>query len=552
MSTLQNPPRLFPADATAWTTEGLGVLSDAISCTVTEERNGQFELTMVYPLAGQHFGDIAIRSLILAKPDPLRGPEPFRVYSISKPMSGRCTVRAAHLSYDLSGVAVAPFSSLSLAGALQGFTDYAVNTQPFTFTTDMVASGAFNASVPASVRSWLGGTEGSILDCFGGEWEFTGYTCKLWYDRGSNNGVTIEYGKNMTDLRQDEENSKVYTAVYPYAVDADGNVTELPGRLLPVPGSFSFENVLPLDLSAEFQETPTEDELEAAALAYISSNGIGVPTVSLNVSFVQLGQFEEYKNLAMLENVSLCDTVTVRFPDLGVSATAKVVRTLYNVLTGRYDEVEIGSLRGNIADTIAAQGGAVERLTNGVPNQLVAAIQNATTRITGNRGGYVVLHDTDGDGQPDELLVMDTDDINTATNVWRWNQAGLGFSNTGYTGTYGTAITADGSIVADFVRTGLMSAERITMGARSDDDLTNYLDIGVDANDKIVVTIGASDNQILLKIQNDRVSFFDTQGNELAFFSDNAFRIVTLQAFELQGLKISVLDNGAYGFMASN
>ena len=246
--------------------------------------------------------------------------------------------------------------------------------------------------------------------------------------------------------------------------------------------------------------------------------------------------------------MSLCDTVSVVFDQLGVTATAKVVRTQYNVLTGRYDEVDIGSARTNIADTVAAQQGTVTKLTNGVPNQLAAAIQSATQAITGNRGGIAVLHDTDSDGKPEEFLILDDADLNQATKVWRWNLAGLGFSGGGYTGNYDLALTNDGQIVADRVTTGLMHAERITMGAQSDDNLTNYLDVGLDSNNKIVISIGAADNQIVLRIQNDRISFYDAQENELAYFSDNAFRIESLQSFELQGLRISVLANGAYAF----
>lgn len=554
MSRLQAPPRLFPAEATAFTTEGLGALTDAISCTVTEERNGAFELTMVYPLAGVHFADISLRSIILAKPDRLRDPQAFRVYRITKPLSGRCTIYAAHLSYDLSGIPVAPFTAGSAAGALAGLTANAVTACPFTFSTDKATLAAFSVATPASIRSVMGGSDGSVLDVFGGEWLYgwngDPYAVRLMASRGQDNGVLIRYGKNLTDLTQEQEINSVYTAVYPFVVDAEGTVTELADKLVPVPGSFNFENVLSLDLTGQFEATPTEDELLAAAQAYITANGVGVPRVSLTVRFVQLAQYDQYAGLSLLEDVSLCDTVTVEFEDLGVQAVAKVVKTVYNVLENVYDSVEIGSARANFADTIAAISGEVEKVSNSFPSQLVKAITTATQKITGNRGGAVVLYDNNNDGEPEELLVMDTDDIATATNVWRWNSAGLGFSSTGYAGPYGLAMTADGQIVADFITTGAMNAQRITMGAQNGDELTDYFSVDMDQGFP-VVKIGAADNNIVLKLMNDRISFQDTQGTELAYFSASSFKIVTLQSFDLQGMSVVVLEDGSYGFMAA-
>ena len=556
MSRLKQPPRLFPADATIFTSEGLGALTDAISCTVTEERNGSFELVMVYPLEGVHFTDISLRSIICAKPDVLRDPQPFRVYRMTKPLSGRCTIYAAHLSYDLSGIPVTPYTSGSATGAVDGLSTYAVTTNPFTFTTGLTTLADFSVATPSSVRSVMGGVEGSILDVYGGEWLYgyggDPYAIRLCRNRGQDNGVLIRYGKNLIDLSQEEEINSVYTAVYPYVVDAEGNLTELADKLVPVPGSFSFENVLTLDMTGYFEETPTEAQLESATQAYISANGIGVPKVSLTLSFVQLAQYDQYAGLALLEDVSLCDTVTVEFEDLGVQASAKVVKTVYDVLEGVYDSVEVGSIRSNIADTIATLGGQVEKVSNSYPSQLVKAITNATEKITGNRGGYVMIHDSyPEDGEPDEILIMDTNDISTATNVWRWNQEGLGFSSTGYGGPYGLAMTADGQIVADFITTGLLNAQRITMGAVSDDELTDYFVVEMD-NGYPVVKIGAADNNIILKLMNDRISFQDTQGTELAFFSSSRFKIVSLQSFDLQGLSVVVLENGSYGFIEAS
>lgn len=463
-------PVLFAPTATAFTTNGLGKLSDAASCTVKETRNGAFELTLKYPVEGIHYAEIQQRSIILAKPNPVDLAQPFRVYRISKPINGLVTVYAYHISYDLTGIPVSPYSAASVQAALAGFSTNAVAANPFTFWSDMTASGDFTVKSPASVRSLLP----TMLEVYGGEYKYDKYTVRLYQQRGVNRGVTIRYGKNLTDLKQDENCSNVYTGVYAYYKNSDGIVETSP-KVTPAPGTYDYTRVLPLDLTAEFKEAPTAEALKAAAEQYMSDHNIGVPEVSLNVSFVQLEQTQEYKDLALLERVELCDTVTVIFERLGVNATAQVTSTVYNVLIDAYDSVTIGNVRKNVAMTIAEQA---QEIAKGPDlTALQAAVIEATELITGNQGGYVVIHSSTGGKTPDEILIMDQPDIESAVQVWRWNKSGLGYSSSGYNGPYGLAMTIDGKINADFVTTGGMDAARITAGILKSKDGRFLIDL---------------------------------------------------------------------------
>lgn len=455
-------PILYPSTEEDFKNNGIGILSDAVKCIVTEERNGAFELEITYPIDGIHYDEIKTRRLVMAKPNPIDDPQPFRIYRITRPLSGLVTIYAEHISYDLSGIPVSPFSASSATEAISKLSTMAAVESPFVFWTDKSNTGTMTVSVPSSTRSLLGGSQGSVLDIYGGEYKWDRYMVRLYNARGANRGVSIRYGKNLTDIQQDENISNVYTGVYPYWVDADGNLTQLPEKIVNAPGTYDFIRILPLDLSEEFEEAPTEAELKQAAEAYIKSNEIGVPHVSLTVSFVQLEQTEEYKGMALLETVLLCDTVNVEFAQLGVSATAKCVRTVYDVLLNRYDSIDLGDARTNIADTIAEQKKEIEKAPS--TTDMWKAITNATNIITGNNGGYVVLHSSTGSKEPDEILIMDTPDIQTATKVWRWNKSGLGYSSAGYNGPYGLAMTADGSIVADFITTGILTANLIKAG----------------------------------------------------------------------------------------
>lgn len=467
---------LFSPTETAFANNGLGALADAISCSVTEERNGAYELEMQYPITGLHYVDIANRCLIYCKPDPYRDPQPFRIYRITKPLSGRVTIYARHISYDLSGVVASPFTAGSAPAALAGMkTNATPSASPFEFWTDKTTAGNFTVSVPTSERALLGGTSGSLLDVYGGEYEFDKYTVRLWSARGQDSGVTIRYGKNLTDLQQDENISNVYTAVYPYYTRMDGTLLTLPEKTVAAPGTYDFTRILALDMSMDFDEEPSADQLRTAAQEYVENNSIGVPTVSLTVSFQPLEQTEEYKDLALLERVNLCDTVTVEYSALGVSATAKCVKTVYDALANRYTSVELGDAKTNIADTIADQQKQIIEIPQS--SAFRDAINNATDLITGNRGGYVVLHDSTGEGMPDEILIMDQPSIETAQKIWRWNNAGLGYSSTGYNGPYGTAITQDGSIVANYITAGIMSAALIKAGVLQSEDGNFALDL---------------------------------------------------------------------------
>lgn len=463
-------PVLFAPTATIFTTNGLGKLSDAASCTVKETRNGAFELTLKYPVEGIHYSEIRQRSIIYAKPNPVDDPQPFRVYRISKPINGLVTVYAYHISYDLTGIPVSPYSAASVQAALADFSTYAAVTNPFTFWSDMTASGDFTVKAPASVRSLLE----TVLEVYGGEYKYDKYTVRLYQQRGVNRGVTIRYGKNLTDLKQDENCSNVYTGVYAYYSDGNGIVETSP-KVTPAPGTYDYTRVLPLDLKAEFKEAPTAEALKAAAEQYMSDHNIGVPEVSLNVSFVQLEQTQEYKDLALLERVELCDTVTVIFERLGVNATAQVTSTVYNVLIDAYDSVTIGNVRKNVAMTIAEQA---QEIAKGPDlTALQAAVIEATELITGNQGGYVVIHSSTGGKTPDEILIMDQPDIESAVQVWRWNKSGLGYSSSGYNGPYGLAMTIDGKINADFITTGGMDAARITAGILQSKDGRFLIDL---------------------------------------------------------------------------
>lgn len=441
-------PILFSKDATTFNTNGLGRL-ECISCKVTEERNGMYELEATIPVGGEHSDQLEMNSIIVVKPNQSSNIQAFRVYKITKPLNGKFQVFAQHISYQLSYIPVMPFSvladSTACASTLAALKTNSAEDNPFTFWTDVTTVASYVQSVPASIRQRLGGVEGSVLDCFGGEFEWDNYTVKLHQSRGVQNPqVTLRYGKNITDINQEEYISNTITGVCPYWMDSEGqNVVTLTEKVVEsqYATSYPFKRTVPLDLSTEFETAPTENELRAKAEAYLTNEGIGVPTVSIQVSFIDLADTEEYKDIAALQSVNLCDKVFVQFEKLGISSTAKVVKTVYDVLAERYDSIEIGSVKSSLAQTITDTNGAIETTLD----KALFATKNATQWLTGSNGYVMAVKNDDGSWK--ELLFLDTNDAETATNVIRINENGIGFSRNGVAGPYTQAWTMDGKLV---------------------------------------------------------------------------------------------------------
>ena len=455
-------PILFENTETEFTSQGLGSLTDAIKCTVTENRNGSFELEMTYPLGGLHYEDIQYGRIILAKPSDGAEAEPFDIYKITRPISGKVTVYARHISYRLSYIATLPTTEqYSAQDALSALKSGAITNCPFSFSSNVFKEGTWQNEKTQSIRSLLGGQDGSVLDTFGGEYKWNRWAVSLLTARGSSIPVTLEYGKNLTDLQQEENIESTYTSVicsWSQELE-DGSIKEVHGSLVYTDNHdlFPFDRTLVVDKSSDYQEEPSTDVLTSAAESYINSNGVGVPKVSIKISFVNLRDTEEYKDIAPLQTVSLCDTIKVRFDKLGVNTSAKIIKTVYDVLNERYDSIEVGDAKTSLAGTIANTAAEIETAERNMSESFKAEMRRATQIITGGLGGYVIIRRDETTGYPDEILIMDQPDKLTATNVIRMNKNGIGFSQNGYNGPFNSAWLIDGTFDATQIKAGLLT-----------------------------------------------------------------------------------------------
>ena len=235
--------RIYDKEEKIFNTLGLGSLDETITAVVIEELNGGYEMEMEYPITGRHFDKIQHRNIIFCKPNMYSDPQPFRIYSITKPINGIVIINAEHISYDANGVTILPtrdsetktiesfgdkvtvddkegyyldtiLRDINLASAIQDKNRFTVtkgNNKENVFKED-----GYKIPAPLNLRSMLGGMSGSILEQFKGEYEFDKYNIILHNKRGVDRGITIRYGKNMTDLEHESEGNSLYTAIFPF------------------------------------------------------------------------------------------------------------------------------------------------------------------------------------------------------------------------------------------------------------------------------------------------------------------------------------------------
>ena len=556
-------PILYEATETQFTSNGLGRLTDCVECKVHEERNGVYECQFDYPVTGHMFHEIYEGRIIACTHDDAGDVQPFDIYSHSAPIDGVVTFYAHHISYRLGEITVKPFTASSCAAAILGLKNNSLTTNPFSVWTNKAVNGNYNLEEPAIFRAMLGGTQGSLLDVFG-----TGEYVKLYVKRGEDTNVEIRYGKNLADIEEETDYSGSYTAVVPYWVGRNEDNEEVFVRLddwVLDSGHTTYGGrtvVTPMDLSQDFQDEPTKAELESRARTKLNDSEAWLPSSSIKVDFVQLWQTEEYKDYAPLQRVRLCDTVSVYHPEMGISAyKTKVVDVVYNVLLDRFDEMTLGEPQTSFSQLIKEENTrAIAEATEKIAafinnndfvleNELSDAINHATSLITGGLGGYVVIN-RNSSGQPEEILILDSPNINQAQNVWRWNMNGLGFSSTGYNGTYTLGITQDGKIVADFITTGTLTGNIIKTGIISDATGNNYWNMQtgefrlagstqVDANGKTLNDLATNDSvSDAAKTATNYITFIDSSNGIRIYDGEPSNRNVNYAQINSNGMDI--------------
>lgn len=433
---------------------GLGRLN-AQRCVVTEERNGMYEAELTVFIDDEHFSSLSVGSVLKLMTN--EGLQMFRVYQITKPINGVCTVYAHHITYDLAKAPVLPFTATGASNVVNGLVSHLASTYEFSIETDIVnTQSTFTLTEPKYFRECLGGYQGSVLDVFGGEYEWDNLTVKLLAHRGSDNGVQIRYGKNLTDIQQETNIESMYDAVIGYATVDDITTTGTVQMITQV----SSPKTMLVDFSDQFEsgDTVTVAELDTLAQNYIQSHDLDTPKVSIDVSFIALASTDQYKDIAPLEHVKLCDTVHVLFEKLGVNASAKVIKTEYDSLNERLLSVEIGDAKSNlnsvIDSTVADANASQTRAVNAVDG----AVANLTNMILNSLGLFVSKVEKSGGGY--QYYMHNRPELSDSQYQWTINAGGFAVSQD-YGATWSAGIDADGNAVFNSIAANVINAMAI-------------------------------------------------------------------------------------------
>lgn len=347
-------------------------LIDCIECFAeqTEDDGSEWELAFSYPKGGCGFDSLKLNAIVLAKANSWQGVQAFRIYGIEKQTKKTVTVKAEHISYDLAKIPAKTFKATSAADAvakLQVNSIYGNNWKQhhFKFSTDISSSEKFEPDTPVSMRAMLLDGDKSIKGTYGGDLIFDNYSVQLKRVGGEDRDVTINYGVDLVDLTQEQNNSEMITGILPYykRTSSDDQYATQPiiyGDIAYGPGTYETQRIEPVDLSEHFPNAaPTVAQLNSKAAEWVAKEEIGEPEISLTVSYANIGQ-----------DVRIHDAVRVRFPSMGVDVKAKVVKYKYNVLLERCEEIEVGHAKEskyfNLMDASRLRKGLVppERIQN--------------------------------------------------------------------------------------------------------------------------------------------------------------------------------------------
>lgn len=604
-------PTLYEEYETEYISNGLGRLSDAISCVITQNKAGTYELVMQYPLNGIHADEITNNRIIYAVPERGKGPQPFKIRNIEKTIDGKMIVTARHNCYDLNYYACRQFGQTDivpykvtpslydahneLIGVLTdiimynvsvGSTkwtltliypsngDYAtylttsnfiyaqpevgrdlvmfditrvvrptlasdtytvtaeanivpyvpteynkmtvtqalgyvdtytqnIQTCPFTFVADPTTPGdswvstqrEFWSDYPKAVKPLLQGAEGSVVDIFGGEWEYDHFNCILHESRGSDNGVQYRYGKNITSINERINIDEIYTHAFSFwkgtasssTNTAQGEYYTKAGNVINIldadyTAMFPTQRTLIIDASDQFEYEPTAAQLDEYTYKYVSQNSSGTPTVTIEVSIIDLANTKEYEDIMALEQVNLYDTVTVVFPSLGINVKAKVTEIEFDVLNEKNNQVVIGDVTTKLANIIAKNKSDIVKTKADLKKWADKAMERATEALAGWNGGNIRKNYNKSDHKQQSMYIMNTDNMDSAGKAIVFDEYGIGVSGNGAKGNYSYMVNMSGDelfFTDEFAEDGDTNASFLKRGIiQSSED--NYWDIEED------------------------------------------------------------------------
>ena len=397
-------PVLYRADERSFRTFGLGEISDAYKVTVTRERNGNYDLYIKYPVNGRFASVFKEEMKIKSDAGKRTKWQTFEINRIVKNSSEHIEIYARHISMRTSDLALKPIvraSQVNAETALRLWKENLVGDDVFDVSSDIQTLGNVSWDIDkiGNARKALGGASGSILDVFGGEYEFDNNLIILHKQMGRKAPTVLEYGHNILSVEEERLLDGNYTSIYPFArytpngEESHEVLVTLPEHILDSPylRLYAQRRISLVDFSGKFDDKhpPTAEKLRALGQSYIKTNNIGTPKISTEVSYVDLSQTLDYQDFGVMEEVELCDIIPLYYPQFDITTTTeKVVKVVYDVYTDSNEEITLGTIGQSLSSSMTA--GIADRLS--VIEERQASIESALPQYlisgTGNKIWY--------------------------------------------------------------------------------------------------------------------------------------------------------------------
>ena len=391
-------PILYKANEATFETYGLGEI-DATKALVTRERNGNYTLYIEYPASGR-LASVFKNDMRIKSDAGLRTKnQTFYISRIVKSSKGIIKIYAKHISHLTEFMAIRNKTIVNgtASSALSIWASNTLGGVRFDTWSDITTSNqtSWDIANVKNAREALGGREGSILDVWGGEFEFDNTTIRLHKQLGRKSPIVLEYGRNILSAEDEQDIEATYTSIYPYATytpDSTGSTdgrteaitVELPEKYIDSKyvGLYNERRVEIVDFSSSFKEkeVPTADKLKALANAYIINNNVGLPKINTKIEYVDLSKAQDHASNQILEEAELCDIVPIYYPPIGItSEDGKLTTIVFDVLRGVNDSVEVGTIGEGIRSA----------MTSGLATQ-VSDIAKSQKRLVDNLPKYLL------------------------------------------------------------------------------------------------------------------------------------------------------------------
>lgn len=515
-----NHIRLYDEFETDFNHNGVTLIDFLDEPTVHRIINGIFLFEGKYLIGGQQ-SNLIKKGAIISAMCPDRTRQLFRISQMEKTLS-TISFTANHIAYDADRNFIENYfenngSGSKLMAGIQGALTF---KQRFNYSSNIVSNHQFTIKENYPITAIIGQNNGgqNLVSVTGGELDMDNFNITLKDKLGSDRGFRFDWGINLENIKETIGSDVPVNSLYLIGATPEGQYDEeqepITVKYLQQPNVTSENRAIGKYTNSECK---TIEELKTWGQSLFDKNRVHEPKVSHVVSIIDLANTTEYANFSNLVELQIGDVVHGTLQEQNITVEERMIEYTWHPRLGEYVSMVLGNNIEFYSNGVKNDLAEIEKNIEESTNLMADKILNATNLITGTSGGYVRFRPKN---KPSEILIMDTDNVNTAKNVWRWNLGGLGFSKNGVNGPFEVAMTADGQIVATMITAGKFNAEMLRVGFNGIGETLELVN-----NALMIKNAGKKIMELTKKglefwRENDAIGQIGTTGNNFSWIAD--------------------------------